>query len=135
MEPEDLAAVEAVLRSGRLRAGEQVEAFEREYAQHIGVRHAVALSSCTAALHLAYLAAGVGPGDDVVVPAITFAASAAAVLYCGGTPVFADVLGAPDVGGGPAGGEGPPPDPTRAGGAVPHPGHPPPGDVPPRPCG
>src|SRR4051794_10843371 len=92
MEPEDLAAVEAVLRSGRLRAGEQVEAFEREYAQHIGVRHAVAVSSCTAALHLAYLAAGIGPGDEVIVPAITFAASAAAVLYCGGTPVFADVL-------------------------------------------
>src|SRR4051794_19192228 len=102
MEPEDLAAVEAVLRSGRLRAGEQVEAFEREYAQHIGVRHAVALSSCTAALHLAYLAAGVGSGDEVVVPAITFAASAAAVRYCGGTPVFADVVGPHDVGVDPA---------------------------------
>jgi dTDP-4-amino-4,6-dideoxygalactose transaminase len=98
MEPEDLAAVEAVLRSGRLRAGEQVEAFEREFAAHVGVEHAVALSSCTAALHLAYLAAGVGPGDEVVVPSITFAASAAAVRYCGGTPVFADVRGPHDVG-------------------------------------
>jgi dTDP-4-amino-4,6-dideoxygalactose transaminase len=98
MEPEDLAAVEAVLRSGRLRAGEQVEAFEREFAAHVGVEHAVALSSCTAALHLAYLAAGVGPGDEVVVPSITFAASAAAVRYCGGTPVFADVGGPHDVG-------------------------------------
>jgi dTDP-4-amino-4,6-dideoxygalactose transaminase len=98
MEPEDLAAVEAVLRSGRLRAGEQVEAFEREFAAHLGVRHAVALSSCTAALHLAYLAAGIGPGDEVIVPSITFAASAAAALYCGGTPVFADVLGAHDIG-------------------------------------
>src|SRR3954453_18394123 len=98
MEPEDLAAVEAVLRSGRLRAGEQVEAFERIYAEHLGVRHAVALSSCTAALHLAYLAAGVGPGDEVIVPAITFVASAAAVRYCGGTPVMADVTGSNDIG-------------------------------------
>src|SRR5687768_2747946 len=98
MEPEDLAAVEAVLRSGRLRAGEQVEAFEREFAAHIGVAHAVAVSSCTAALHLAYLATGVGPGDEVIVPSITFAASAAAVLYCGGTPVFADVRGPHDIG-------------------------------------
>ena len=98
MEPEDLAAVEAVLRSGRLRAGEQVEAFEREFAAHVGVAHGVAVSSCTAALHLAYLAAGVGPGDEVIVPSITFAASAAAVKYCGGTPVFADVRGPHDVG-------------------------------------
>jgi len=98
IEPEDLAAVEAVLRSGRLRAGEQVAAFEREFAEHIGVRHAVALSSCTAALHLAYLAAGIAEGDEVIVPSITFAASAAAVRYCGGTPVFADVRGPHDVG-------------------------------------
>ncbi len=98
MEPEDLAAVEAVLRSGRLRAGEQVEAFERAFAEHLGVRHAIAVSSGTAALHLAYLAAGIGPGDEVVVPAITFAASAAAALYCGGTPVFADVVGPNDIG-------------------------------------
>ena len=98
MEEEDLAAVAAVLRSGRLRAGEQVEAFEREFAAHLGVRHAVAVSSGTAALHLAYLAAGVSEGDEVVVPAITFAASAASVVYCGGTPVFADVCGPHDIG-------------------------------------
>jgi dTDP-4-amino-4,6-dideoxygalactose transaminase len=98
MEPEDLEAVAAVLRSGRLRAGEQVEAFEREFAAHLGVRHAVAVSSGTAALHLAYLAAGIGPGDEVIVPSITFAASAAAVIYCGGTPVFADVCGPHDIG-------------------------------------
>jgi dTDP-4-amino-4,6-dideoxygalactose transaminase len=102
IEPEDLDAVERVLRSGSLAQGEQVEAFEREFAAHLGVAHAVALSSCTAALHLAYLAAGVGPGDEVVVPSITFAASAAAVLYCGGTPVFADVRGPHDVGVDPA---------------------------------
>src|SRR3954449_2412158 len=97
MEPEDLAAVEAVLRSGRLRAGEQVEAFEREFAAHIGTEHAVAVSSCTAALHLAYLAAGVGPGDEVVVPAITFVAGAAAARYCGAEPVLADVIGQQDL--------------------------------------
>ena len=55
------------------------------------------MSSCTAALHLAYLAAGVGPGDEVIVPAYTFAATAAAVLYCGGTPVFADIYGQHDL--------------------------------------
>ena len=98
MEDEDLEAVAAVLRSGRLRAGEQVEAFEREFAAHLGVRHAVAVSSGTAALHLAYLCAGIGPGDEVIVPSITFAASAAAVIYCGGTPVFADVCGPHDIG-------------------------------------
>jgi dTDP-4-amino-4,6-dideoxygalactose transaminase len=57
----------------------------------------VAVSSCTAALHLAYLAAGVGPGDEVIVPAMTFAATAAAALYCGATPVFADILGPHDL--------------------------------------
>ncbi len=98
MEPEDLDAVERVLRSGRLRAGAEVEAFETEWAAHIGVAHAVAVSSCTAALQLAYLAAGVGPGDEVIVPSITFAASAAAVRHCGGTPVFADIIGPADGG-------------------------------------
>jgi dTDP-4-amino-4,6-dideoxygalactose transaminase len=98
MEDEDLAAVAHVLRSGRLRAGEQVEAFEREFAAHLGVRHAIALSSGTSALHLAYASLGIGPGDEVIVPSITFAASAAAVIYCGGTPVFADVCGPHDIG-------------------------------------
>jgi dTDP-4-amino-4,6-dideoxygalactose transaminase len=98
MSDEDLAAVEAVLRGGRLSQGEQVEAFEREFADHLGVRHAIAVGNCTAALHLAYLAAGVGPGDEIIVPSITFVATAAAALYCGATPVFADVLGPHDVG-------------------------------------
>lgn len=98
MTDEDLEAVAAVLRSDQLRAGEQVEAFEREFAAHLGVRHAVAVSSGTAALHLAYLATGVTDGDEVVVPSITFAASAATAIYCGGTPVFADVTGPHDIG-------------------------------------
>ena len=77
--------------------GPRVEAFEAAFAEHLGCRHAVAVSSCTAALHLAYLAAGVGPGDEVIVPSMTFAATANAVLYCGGTPVFADILGPHDL--------------------------------------
>src|ERR1700710_1464425 len=91
LEPEDIRAVMEVLESGWLTLGPRTHAFETAFAEHLGVEHAVAVSSCTAALHLAYLAAGIGPGDEVIVPAMTFAATAAAVLYCGGTPVFADV--------------------------------------------
>ena len=80
-----------VLASGWLTLGPRTREFEAAFAEHLGVRHAVAVSSCTAALHLAYLAAGVGPGDEVIVPSMTFAATAAAVIYCGGTPVFADI--------------------------------------------
>jgi dTDP-4-amino-4,6-dideoxygalactose transaminase len=97
----DEAHVEAVaetLRSGWLTMGPRIEAFESEFGAHLGVEHAVATSSCTAALHLAYLAAGVGPGDEVIVPGITFVASAAAVRYCGGTPVLAEIVGQEDLG-------------------------------------
>jgi dTDP-4-amino-4,6-dideoxygalactose transaminase len=92
LEEQDLEAVAQTLRSGWLTLGPRTAAFEEAFAAHLGARHAVALSSCTAALHLAYLAAGVGPGDEVVVPAFTFAATAAAVLYCGATPVFAEIV-------------------------------------------
>jgi dTDP-4-amino-4,6-dideoxygalactose transaminase len=98
LEPEDVRAVMEVLESGRLTLGPRTAAFEAAFAQHLGVRHAVAVSSGTAALHLAYLAAGVGPGDEVVVPSLTFAATASAVLQCGATPVFADILGTHDLG-------------------------------------
>jgi dTDP-4-amino-4,6-dideoxygalactose transaminase len=91
IEEEDLQAVAETLRSGWLTLGPRTAAFEEAFATHLGARHAIALSSCTAALHLAYLAAGVGPGDEVIVPSFTFAATAAAVLYCGATPVFADI--------------------------------------------
>lgn len=94
----DVAAVENALRSGWLTMGPRTERFEAEFAEHLQCRHAVALSSCTAALHLAYRAAGVGPGDEVIVPAITFVASANAARYCGATPVFADVIGPHDLG-------------------------------------
>jgi dTDP-4-amino-4,6-dideoxygalactose transaminase len=91
-------AVAETLRSGWLTLGPRIEEFENEFAAHLGVEHAVAVNSCTAALHLAYLAAGVGPGDEVIVPGITFVASAAAVRYCGGTPVLAEIRGQDDLG-------------------------------------
>jgi len=91
LQPQDLEAVAETLRSGWLTMGPRTQAFEEAFAEQLGVRHAIAVSSCTAALHLAYLAAGVGPGDEVIVPSFTFAATAAAVLYCGGTPVFAEI--------------------------------------------
>ena len=78
--------------------GPRIQEFERAYAEFLGCSHALALSSCTAALHLAYLAVGVGPGDEVVVPSMSFAATSNAVLYCGGTPVFADIVGREDLG-------------------------------------
>ncbi|MEV4557004.1 DegT/DnrJ/EryC1/StrS family aminotransferase [Kitasatospora sp. NPDC049285] len=84
------AAAEAV-RSGWVAQGPRVAAFERAFAEYLGVPHAVAVSSCTTALHLALIGAGVGPGDEVVVPSLSFIATANAVTYVGATPVFADV--------------------------------------------
>lgn len=98
LEPEDVEAVADTLRSGGLAMGPRTEAFERAFAEQLGCRHALAVSNCTAALHLAYVAAGIGPGDEVIVPSMTFVATAAAVLYAGGTPVFADVRGTHDLG-------------------------------------
>jgi dTDP-4-amino-4,6-dideoxygalactose transaminase len=94
----EIAAVDEALRSGWLTMGPRTQEFEAAFAEHLGCAHVVATSSCTAALHLAYLAAGVGPGDEVIVPAITFVASAAAARYCGATPVLADVRGTHDLG-------------------------------------
>jgi perosamine synthetase len=91
VDEDDVRAVVSALRSGWLTTGPQVPAFERAVAAAVGAPHAVAVSSGTAALHAAAFAAGIGPGDEVVVPALTFAASANAVLYEGGVPVFADV--------------------------------------------
>jgi dTDP-4-amino-4,6-dideoxygalactose transaminase len=94
---DDLRAVEETLRSGWLTMGPRTAEFEALFAEHLGVKHALATTNCTAALHLAYLAAGVGPGDEVIVPGITFVASAAAVRYCGAIPVLADVRGPHDL--------------------------------------
>jgi dTDP-4-amino-4,6-dideoxygalactose transaminase len=98
LDDEDVAAVADVLRSGWLTMGPRTAEFEAAFAERLGVPHAVALSSATAALHLAYRAAGVGPGDEVIVPAITFVATAAAARYCGAEPVMADALGDHDFG-------------------------------------
>ncbi len=87
----DIAAVVAVLRSDWLTTGPNVAAFEQDFAGFVGAQEAVAVNSGTAALHAAYHALGIGPGDEVIVPAMTFAATANAVLYQGGTPVFADI--------------------------------------------
>ena len=76
--------------------GPRVAAFERAFAERLGIPHVLAVSSCTAALHLIYQEAGIGPGDEVIVPSYTFVATAAAVRYCGATPVFADILGPHD---------------------------------------
>jgi len=92
LEESDVQAVASTLRSGWLTMGPRTEEFERAFAAHLGVNHVVALSNGTAALHLAYLAAGVGPGSEVIVPSFTFVATANAAVYCGATPVFADIV-------------------------------------------
>jgi perosamine synthetase len=84
------AAREAVL-SGWLSQGAQVHAFEREFAMLTGARHACAVSNCTTALHLALLAAGVGPGDEVITPSHSFIATANSIRHCGATPIFVDI--------------------------------------------
>jgi perosamine synthetase len=87
----DIAAVVAVLRGDWLSTGPLVGQFEEAFAHYVGAKHAIAVSSGTAALHLSMLAAGIGPGDEVVVPALTFAATANCVRYVGAAVVFADV--------------------------------------------
>ena len=87
----DVQAVISTLRSDWITQGPTVERFERAVAEFCGVAHAVAVSSGTAALHAAMAAVGVGPGDEVIVPAMTFVATANCVVYQGATPVFADV--------------------------------------------
>jgi dTDP-4-amino-4,6-dideoxygalactose transaminase len=88
---EEIAEVVDTLRSGWLGTGPKTKRFEREFAAYLGARHAVATNSCTAALHLALTAVGVGPGDEVVTTPLTFVATANAIEHCGATPVFADV--------------------------------------------
>ncbi len=88
---EDVDAVVEVLRSAWLTTGPAVDMFESAMAAYTGAKYAVAVSSGTAALHAAMYALGIGPGDEVVVPPFTFAATANAVVFCGGRPIFADV--------------------------------------------
>ena len=88
---DDIAALVDVLRSDWITTGPKIDEFEEEFAGFVQARHAVAVSSGTAALHAAMFAAGVRPGDEVIVPCLTFAASANAVVHQGARPVFADV--------------------------------------------
>ncbi|HET7737316.1 MAG TPA: DegT/DnrJ/EryC1/StrS family aminotransferase [Tepidiformaceae bacterium] len=85
------AAVAEVLRSGWLSQGTRVQAFEAAIADYVGAKHAIATSSCTTALHLALIAAGVQPGDEVVCPSFSFVATANAIHHAGATPVFVDI--------------------------------------------
>lgn len=87
----EVEAAAAAIASGWLAQGPRVAEFETAFAAALGTGHAVAVSSCTAALHLALIAQGVGPGDEVVVPSLSFIATANAVRYVGARPVFADV--------------------------------------------
>ncbi|MEK6234976.1 MAG: aminotransferase class I/II-fold pyridoxal phosphate-dependent enzyme, partial [Planctomycetales bacterium] len=86
----EVEAVAEVLRSGWLTSGPKVKQFEQEFAQAVGGEHAVAVNSCTAALHLSLLAMGLKPGDCVLVPTMTFAATGYAVCYHGATPFLVD---------------------------------------------
>jgi dTDP-4-amino-4,6-dideoxygalactose transaminase len=89
--PEESAEVLATLASGWLSTGPRVRRFEQAFAEYVGAAHAVALNSCTAGLHLSLLAAGVGPGDEVITTPLTFCATANVIIHAGATPVFADV--------------------------------------------
>lgn len=91
VDEEDIQAMVAVLRSDWLTTGPKIREFEEAFAARVGAQHAVAVCNGTAALHAAVHVLGIGPGDEVIVPAMTFAATANCVVYQGGTPVFADV--------------------------------------------
>lgn len=92
IDEEDIEAVNKILRSDWLTTGPEVQAFENAVAEYSGAKNAIAVSNGTAALHCAMYAAGIGPEDEVIVPAITFVATSNSVIYQGGTPIFADVV-------------------------------------------
>src|SRR5215213_3713165 len=91
MPDDDVAAVVECLESGWLTMGPRTRAFERALEEYTGARHAVAVSSGTAELHLACIVAGLGPGDEAIVPSFTFVATPNAVRYTGASPVLCDV--------------------------------------------
>lgn len=88
---EEIAAVEQVLRSGWITTGPQNQALEEQFAQYVGCRHAIALSSATGGMHIALLALGIGPGDEVITPSQTWVSTANMIALLGATPVFVDV--------------------------------------------
>src|SRR5262249_4169485 len=91
LDEDAIAAAARAIRSGWVTQGPEVAAFEREFAAFVGAPHACAVSSCTAALHVALLAVGVQPGDEVVTVSHSFIATANAIRYCGARPVFVDI--------------------------------------------
>ena len=95
--PEEAEAVAEVLQGRWLTMGAGTETFERSFAEYLGVRHAVAVSNATVALHLACLALGLGPGDEALVPSLSFVATANAVLYTGARVSFVDIQGPDDL--------------------------------------
>jgi dTDP-4-amino-4,6-dideoxygalactose transaminase len=90
---DDIEAVVETYRSGWLSMGPRTQELERVFAEYTGARHAFGVANGTAALHLICMAAGLGPGDEVIVPSLTFVASVNAIAYTGATPVFADIAG------------------------------------------
>jgi len=90
---EEIAAVVACLKSGWIGTGPRAHEFEKDFAAYKGKQHAIAVHSCTAALHLSMLATGVGPGDEVITTPMTFCATVNAIIHCGATPVLADCDG------------------------------------------
>jgi dTDP-4-amino-4,6-dideoxygalactose transaminase len=89
--PAEIAEVVDTLRSGWITTGAKTKEFERRCAEYVGARHAIAVNSCTGGMHVALAAAGVGPGDEVIVPTMTFCATANVVVHLGATPIIVDV--------------------------------------------
>ena len=87
----EVKSISDTVRSGWWAKGPRTIAFEKQFAEYVGAKYCIGLNSCTAALHLALVAAGVGPGDEVITTPLTFAASANTILHVGATPVFADI--------------------------------------------
>ena len=88
---EEIAEVVDTLRSGWIGTGPKVAAFEEAFRNYVGAEHAIAVSSCTAALHLSVQIAGMGPGDEIITTPMTFCATANAIVHAGVTPIFADI--------------------------------------------
>ena len=87
----EIESITAAVRSGWWAKGPRTIEFEKKFAEYVGAKHCIGLNSCTAALHLALLAKGIGPGDEVITTPLTFAATANTILHVGATPVFADI--------------------------------------------
>ena len=88
---EEIREIIDVIQSGWITSGPRVKRFEEEFARYVGARHAVAVNSCTAALHVAILAHGIGPGDEVITSSMTWSATANMIEVTGAKPVFADI--------------------------------------------